>query len=158
MAWCLTKMSRRGFLLASCSAASIGLVTRARGDDSGDPWSKTELMEPRELATLLNSHGVVPHMYCVAFPVLYRGKHIPGAVLTGPANKAEGIQDLRKAVGSLPKNAAIVIYCGCCPMKDCPNIRPAYRTLRELEFNNLRVLELPTSFHTDWVLKGYPVA
>jgi hypothetical protein len=84
--------------------------------------------------------------------------HIPDAVFAGPANKAEGIADLRKAVGDLPKDTAIVIYCGCCPMKDCPNIRPAYRALRELGFTNLRVLDLPTNFHTDWVLKGYPVA
>jgi hypothetical protein len=28
----------------------------------------------------------------------------------------------------------------------------------ELGFTNLRVLDLPTNFHTDWVLKGYPVA
>jgi hypothetical protein len=43
-------------------------------------------------------------------------------------------------------------------MKDCPNIRPAYRALGELGFNNLRVLDLPMNFHTDWVLRGYPVA
>ena len=151
-------MNRRTFLSVSCSAASIALARNAPGDDSQDPWSKTELMEPQELAALLNSHGAVPYIYCVAFPVLYHGKHIPGAVFAGPANKAEGIEDLRKAVGRLPKNAPIVIYCGCCPMNHCPNIRPAYRTLKELGFHNLRVLNIPTNFHTDWVLKGYPVA
>jgi hypothetical protein len=79
-------------------------------------------------------------------------------MLAGPASKTEGIADLHPAVASLAKSSAIVIYCGCCPMKDCPNIRPAYRTLKELGFNNLRVLDLPTNFHTDWVLKGYSVA
>jgi hypothetical protein len=115
------------------------------------------LIEPLDLATVLNSHGAVPHVYCVAFPVLYRGKHILGAVFAGPASKTEGIADLRTAVRTLPKDAAIVIYCGCCPMKACPNIRPAYRTLKALGFSNLRVLDLPTNLHTDWTLKGYPV-
>jgi hypothetical protein len=79
-------------------------------------------------------------------------------MLAGPASKKKGIADLRSAVAGLPKNAAIVIYCGCCPMKDCPNVGPAFRTLKELGFNNIRVLSLPTNFQTDWALKGYPVA
>jgi hypothetical protein len=115
-------------------------------------------MDPRELATQLNSQHVLPYVYCVAFPVLYRQKRTPRAILVGPASKTEGIADLRTAVARVPKSAAIVIYCGWCPMKDCPNIRPTFRTLRELGFNNLRVLDLPTNFHTDWVLKGYSVA
>jgi hypothetical protein len=77
--------------------------------------------------------------------------------LAGPANKPEGITALRAAVKTLPHNSEIVIYCGCCPMKDCPNIRPAYRALKEMGFNHLRVLNLPTNFHTDWAAKGYPV-
>ena len=156
MTRCLCE-NRRGFLLASCSSATV-LAPGLRSADTTDPWSKKELMEPQELATVFNSHGTPPHIFCVAFPVLYRGKHIPDAVFAGPANKAEGIADLRKAVGGLPKDTAIVIYCGCCPMKDCPTIRPAYRVLNELGFTSLRVLELRTNFHTDWVLKGYPVA
>ena len=151
----LTDVSRRCFLL-TCTA--IVPTPAAQADDSPDPWSKADLMEPRELAALLNSKAPAPHIYCVAFPVLYRGKHIPGSVLAGPGNKAEGIADLRAAVSSLPKDAAIVIFCGCCPMERCPNTRPAFRTLRELGFNNVRVLALPTNFHSDWVEKGYPVA
>jgi hypothetical protein len=73
MTRCLTEMNRRGFL-TSCSAAATALVPSMRGSDSPDPWSKTELMEPRELATLLNSQRGLPHIYCVAFPVLYRQK------------------------------------------------------------------------------------
>jgi hypothetical protein len=49
-----------------------------------------------------------------------------------------------------------VIYCGCCPMLKCPNIRPAYSTLKELGFTHIRVLSLPTNLHTDWVSKDYP--
>jgi hypothetical protein len=34
----------------------------------------------------------------------------------------EGVATLRSAVQALPRNEEIVIYCGCCPMKNCPNI------------------------------------
>jgi hypothetical protein len=98
------------------------------------------------------------HLLCGVPPPLYRGKHILGAVFAGPTSKTEGIADLRAAVRTLPKEAAIVIYRGCCPMTACPNIRPAYSALKALGFNNLRVLDLPTNFHTDWAIKGYPVS
>jgi len=42
-------------------------------------------------------------------------------------------------------------------MKNCPNLRPAYRLLKELGFERLGLLDLPTNFRTDWVAKGYPV-
>jgi hypothetical protein len=90
--------------------------------------------------------------------VLYRQKHIPHAIFAGPGNKPEGVAALRMAVNKLPPSAEIVIYCGCCPMKDCPNIRPAYRNVKELGFDGVRVLDLQTNFHTDWVAKGYPIA
>jgi hypothetical protein len=42
-------------------------------------------------------------------------------------------------------------------MEKCPNIRPAYQTLKELGFSHVRVLNLHTNFHVDWSAKGYPV-
>jgi hypothetical protein len=88
--------------------------------------------------------------------MLYRGRHIAHAINAGPASKPEGIEALKKAVAGLAKDADIVIYCGCCPMLECPNIRPAYRTLKELGFTHVRVLSLPTNLHTDSVGKDYP--
>ena len=128
-----------------------------RGETTPDPWSKTELLEPSDLAKMLKLPEQPVRIICVTFPVLYRQKHIPHAQFAGPANKPEGIARLRAEVKTLPHNAEIVIYCGCCPMKDCPNIRPAYRALKGMGFNHLRVLNLSTNFHTDWVAKGYPV-
>jgi thiosulfate/3-mercaptopyruvate sulfurtransferase len=92
----------------------------------------------------------------IGFPVLYRSRHILHAIDAGPASKPEGIEALKKAVASVPKNAGIVIYCGCCPMDKCPNIRPAYRALKELGFTNIRVLSIPTSMDADWDSKDYP--
>ena len=149
--------SRRGFVLTAWPAAAALLGSHARAANPADPWSKSELMEPSELAQILNSGGAAPRVYCVAFPVLFRGKHIAHATFAGPGNKPAGIAALRAAVADVPKDARLAIYCGCCPMKDCPNIRPAYRLLKELGFKNLRVLRLPTNLYTDWVVKAYPV-
>ena len=146
---------RRTFLLGS---ATVPFVAGIRGEpDPADPWSKAELIEPADLMKALNTSNQQPHIICVTFPVLYRQKHIPHARFAGPTNKPEGTAVLRHTTEMLARTAEVVIYCGCCPMKDCPNIRPAYQTLKETGFQSLRVLNIRTNFHTDWVAKGYPV-
>src|SRR5450631_2055368 len=120
-----------------------------------DPWTKAEIMEPAVLVEALNS-GKPPVILCTAFSVLYRSKRIPHALEAGPGSKPEGIALLKKAVANLPKDSDIVIYCGCCPMVKCPNIRPAYRRLKEMGFTHFRILNVPENMHTDWYTKNYP--
>jgi hypothetical protein len=55
-----------------------------------------------------------------------------------------------------PKDADVVIYCGCCPFRDCPNIRPAFRVLQEMKFTRAKLLNIPTTLKADWINKGYP--
>ena len=120
-----------------------------------DPWTPGDVLQPAELAKAIE-FGKAPIVLSVAFPVLYKGWHIVHAINAGPTSKAEGIEALKSAVGKLPKDADLVIYCGCCPMVKCPNIQPAYRTLKELGFTRTRVLSIPTNLHTGWVSKGHP--
>ena len=112
-------------------------------------------MEPAALAKALES-SKAPTVISVAFPVLYNSKHIVPAAFAGPGSKPEGLEALKKAAAPLPRDADLVIYCGCCPMVKCPNIRPAYRTLKEMGFTHIRVLDIPTNMHTDWFSKDYP--
>ena len=136
----------------------FGLLTLAAiclAQEAGDPWTKGELMEPAALAAEVRS-AKPPVILCTAFSVLYRSKRIPHALEAGPGSKPEGIALLRKAVADLPKDADMVLYCGCCPMARCPNLRPAYRVLREMGFRHVRVLNIPTNMHEDWFGKGYP--
>lgn len=123
-----------------------------------DPWAAADLLAPAALAGELggpaNDRSLV---LCVGFPLLYHGGHVPGARLAGPASHPEGIVALKRAVQNLAPTHPIVIYCGCCPIKDCPNLRPAFRTLRELGFRQVRVLQLPDNFPQDWSAKGFPV-
>ena len=124
--------------------------------DASDPWTKSEVLEPSVLAGLIKDAKQPPTVLCFAFPVLYKLKHIAHAGFAGPGSKSEGIEMLKKAVANLPKDANLVIYCGCCPMVKCPNIRPAYRTLKELGFTHVRILDIPTNMNADWYSKNYP--
>jgi len=123
--------------------------------DAADPWPKSALLETASLAKEIQSPKP-PVVLCVAFPVLYRSRHILHAIDAGPGYKPEGIEALKKSAARLSKDADVIIYCGCCPMAKCPNIRPAYRTLKELGFTHVRVLNIPTNMHTDWFNKDYP--
>ena len=136
-----------------CSLTILAVLCLAQS--GGDPWPKTDLVQPADFAAQLQS-GKTPMVISVAFSVLYRSRHILHAVEAGPTEKPENIEALKKLVARSPKDADIVIYCGCCPMVRCPNVRPAYRTLKELGFTHVRVLEVPTNMHVDWYTKGYP--
>ncbi len=127
--------------------------------DANDPWltqgPKSEVLQPAVLADLIKGPKP-PTVICVAFPVLYHLKHISHASFAGPGSKPEGIEMLKKAVANFPKDADLVIYCGCCPMVKCPNMRPAYRALKEMGFTHIRILDIPTNMNTDWYTKNYP--
>lgn len=123
---------------------------------SEDPWKDDELIQPADLAHAL-SGSQKPFIFQTGVIHLYRMGHIPGSKYAGLATTAEGLETLKKTVQDLPRTSEIVFYCGCCPMPDCPNIRPAHRVLRELGFKKIKVLNLPNNFTQDWQMKGFPV-
>lgn len=122
-----------------------------------DPWTSADLVTPAQFAPTVSVKGPKPPVYYVGFSVLYRSKHIPGAVYSGPAAKPEGIELFKQSLRNVPRDKEIVIYCGCCPIAQCPNLRPAFRVAKEMGFKKVKVVMLPTSFGIDWVEKGYPV-
>ena len=131
---------------------------RLAAGDAGqtDPWSMSEVTQPADLARDL-SKGLKPQVVCVGVEALYRGAHISGAVYLGPASKPEGLEALKKWAKGTPRGERIVLYCGCCPMDKCPNIRPAFQALKEMGFTRLQVLSIPQDLVRDWVSKGFPV-
>jgi hypothetical protein len=153
---------KRRELLASLSAfpllaRSVPARESRPETPGGIPWPHGVLLEPAALAERLRDPANSPTVISVVFPVLYRQKHIAGAKFAGPTSRPEGISALKLAVSPLSKNTFIVLYCGCCPMVHCPNIHPAFETLRDLGYINVRVLDLPNNFRTDWQDKGFPV-
>jgi rhodanese-related sulfurtransferase len=114
------------------------------------------LIQPAELAIQLRSGVSQPLLLQVGFRALYDRAHIPGAEYAGPAREEEGLRHLRERVATLPRDAAIVIYCGCCPWSHCPNVAAAYAALRQLGFTHVKVLYIADNFGSDWLDKGYP--
>jgi thiosulfate/3-mercaptopyruvate sulfurtransferase len=126
---------------------------------SSEPWTAANTVRPADLVQeLAKSTGTnKPVVVCAAPAFLYRNGHVPGALFHGPASTKQGLSDLRRWAQSLSRSTNLVVYCGCCPLDQCPNLRPAFGALRDMGFTRLRVLVLPNSFGIDWVEKGYPV-
>ncbi|SRR5579883_179250 len=120
------------------------------------PWSPGEVIHAPDLADLV-AKKQAKYVFYVGFAQLYKSKHVPGAVYGGPARSQEGLDELKKAVAGVPKDAQIVLYCGCCPWDHCPNMKPAYNLLHGLGYSKIRIVEIPNSFAKDYIEKGYPV-
>ncbi len=118
-----------------------------------EPWTAKQLLEPADLAKILNdSKAKPPHIYCIGPQAV-----IKGSVFIGPTKERGNLDNLKKQLEKLPKDANIVIYCGCCPFSRCPNIRPAFELLNKMEFKDARLLNLTRNVKVDWIDKGYPV-
>lgn len=138
-------------------AAFAAVCLAAAG--STEPWVKTEIITPAELSSQLSAAPAEKIILIhVGFRALFNQGRIPGSQYAGPGAKAEGLAALKRLVEKTPRNQMIVIYCGCCPWQECPNIRPAFQVLKQMGFTNLKVLELPNALVTDWVGKGYPIS
>jgi thiosulfate/3-mercaptopyruvate sulfurtransferase len=125
------------------------------GDEQTNPWSTSEVVQPADLARELGK-GLKPQIVCVGVEALYREAHISGSAYLGPASKPQGLEELKKWAKGIPRGQRIVLYCGCCPMDRCPNIRPAFQALKEMGFTHLQVLSIPQDLGRDWVSKGFP--
>ena len=131
-------------------------LARVYATPQAEPWTGSQVEQPAELAKVLADPKTKrPLVVYVGFEYLYRGAHIQGALFHGAGSKPEGLDQVKKWAQGIPRDQAIVIYCGCCPWSRCPNIRPAFRALHKMGFTNLRVLAIPTDLLTDWVQKGY---
>jgi thiosulfate/3-mercaptopyruvate sulfurtransferase len=149
----------RRFCAFSCALIVIGMVAvfgyqHVFAADS----STLQTISVDELVQILKSSQAKPLLFHVGPHMLYQQAHIPDSEFLGQGSTPEGQQNLRNRVASLPKNIAIILYCGCCPWSHCPNVNPAYDTLKQLGFTNVKVLYMPNNFGADWVYKGYPVA
>ena len=154
----LHRIDRSVLVVAAFTAFAFGSITGFVLAAPYDPWTAEQTVQPPQFAKELRQQtGPHPLVICVGVRVLYNGAHPPGAVYYGPGSSQQGIIELKKYAATLPKNSDVVLYCGCCPLEKCPNLRPAFTALKDMGFRRLRVLLMPTSFNVDWVEKGYPV-
>jgi thiosulfate/3-mercaptopyruvate sulfurtransferase len=143
------------FLLLSLSLLLLALpFTHAQY--SGDPWTAAQTVQPADFAKELAAGKSKPTVLFVGFQRLYSAGHIQGAQYHGSGGRPEGLAEIKKWAEPLPRSINLVIYCGCCPLDHCPNLRPPFTMLHDMGFTKLRVLILPTSFAVDWAEKGLP--
>ncbi len=81
-----------------------------------EPWTEDQLMTPADLATIINSTTNPKPLIIDIGPAGL----IKDAINTGPANEKENLKKLKELLSKEKKDRQIVIYCGCCPFKNCP--------------------------------------
>src|ERR1700680_35727 len=118
-----------------------------------EPWRPDQLMEPKDLAVILNSSTVVKPLIISVGPAGL----IKDAVYIGPVHDKENFDKLKEFLSKEKKDRQIIIYCGCCPFEHCPNIRPAFKLLNDMKFTNQKLLNLSRNLKADWINNGYPM-
>ncbi len=121
--------------------------------DKPNLWRAKDLINPSDLAEILtNKNNKRPVIFNIGVV-----EDIKGAKRLGAANKKDNLEKLKDNLNILPKNTAVVIYCGCCPFEKCPNIRPAFTLLKDMGFSNGKLLNIPVNLQQNWINKGYPM-
>lgn len=156
------KYSRSTFLAGSTitlmvlMTSAITILQLARAQNLTDPWTTAQTIQPQDLVSEMSDGKTAPMVLFVGFQRLYTAGHVKGAQFHGSGGNAEGLAQLKSWAATLPRSTNLVVYCGCCPLEHCPNLRPAFSMLHEMGFTKLRVLILATSFAADWADKGLP--
>ena len=151
-------MKKRFLSIAISLTAPVAFVVIAAvsfsftGSRGVEPWKPEQLLAPADLAkTLQDPRAKQPIVFCIG-----PGAIIRGSIDIGPAKDSNKLAAFRKQLDKLPRDADIVIYCGCCPFVHCPNVRPAFALLTEMNFTHPRLLNLEHNIKTDWIDKNYP--
>ena len=132
--------------------SAVAIIVLLSFIQQSDPWTEKQLMQPAELAKIVSdSAAKKPYIFAIG-----PSAAIPYAIAIGSVKEKDNLENLKKELIKLPKDANIVIYCGCCPFAPCPNVRPAFALLNEMKFTNHKLLNLSHNFKTDWIDKGYP--
>lgn len=155
-AGCLAATAQDPVLFDGTNPVVLSFQSAADALPSDDAIPRTQLITPEQLNQSLKTAQQKPLLLAIGPHSMYSQAHIPGSEYMGAGSSDAGQQKLRDRVKSLPKNTAIVIYCGCCPWSHCPNVHPAYQLLHSLGYTNVKVVYITNDFGTDWVNKGYP--
>lgn len=135
------------------TALLLLITTTAFIAKQAEPWKLDQLMAPKDLADIINSSTDAKPLIISIGP----SGLIKGATDIGPVNKKENLNKLKQLLSEEKKDRNIVIYCGCCPFKSCPNIRPAFSLLNSMKFTKHKLLDLPHNLKVDWIDHSYPM-
>src|SRR5699024_9418037 len=119
---------------------------------SAEPWTKVQMMAPAKLAQKIEANQVDDMLILsIGFDDI-----IKGSIDLGPANDSTQLAALKDYLKTIPKDQSLVLYCGCCPLEKCPNVRPAFQLINAMGFTNAKLLNIETSIKANWLDKGYP--
>ena len=127
----------------------ISLVTFSCRNENKEPWENSQLIDPFELSESI-IHNKSYLIYSIGPAAI-----IKNSIDIGETRYEENLNKLRKKLASNSKKSEIIFYCGCCPFKDCPNIRPAFSLANSLGFKNHKLLNLANNLKSDWIDKNY---
>lgn len=142
----------RNFSIKLLALAFVLFLTVKSEAQNPINWTEEQLIQPADLADAIITKKNVPIIISVG-----PGSTIANSIDVGMVNNAEGLQKLKAKLSGMNKEEKLVIYCGCCPFEHCPNVRPAINVLKEMNFTNYFLLNLPNNVKKDWIDKGYPV-
>ena len=130
------------------------MSSRFRPRSVVEPWRSDQLLDPAELAARIirDLHAHQPVLLSIGPAAV-----IKNSIDVGPTQDKANLERLRVELDKLSRKSDVVIYCGCCPFKNCPNIRPAFRLMNEMKFERHKLLNLSSNIKMDWIDKGYPV-
>ncbi|MCC7399974.1 MAG: rhodanese-like domain-containing protein [Chitinophagaceae bacterium] len=143
-------MKKINCLAATMILVLVSIITYAQTE----PWKTGQLIEPKDLVAILNNPSSPQPLIFNIGPA----GSIKNATDIGPVSKKANLDKLKLLLSKEKTDRDIVIYCGCCPFKNCPNIRPAFKLLNEMKFSNQKLLNLTQNLKADWIDKGYPMA
>jgi thiosulfate/3-mercaptopyruvate sulfurtransferase len=144
---------RKNSLFIAIGAFILLSVAMAFSKKQTEPWRPNQLMEPKELADMISGSLTVKPLIIDIGPAGL----IKDAIHIGAVHENQNLDKLKEILSNENRDREIVIYCGCCPFQNCPNIRPAFTLLNEMKFTKQKLLNLPHNLKADWINNGYPM-
>ena len=150
-------LPRRQMLGLLASAGAVGACSRGSSGPQGQaPLAREHLIAPALVADKLAKGEPLAILY-VGPDTLFRRGRLPGARNIGEAGENDGVAALRAELDRTPLDTEVVLYCGCCAVRVCPNVRPADAVIAKSGRRNVWLLDLPTNLRTDWTDRGFPL-
>ncbi len=131
---------------------SFSFMKKKKKSDNGDiVYASNELIAPEVVAQKIINNEQGMYIFNTG-PV----DDIKGAINIGPVEQAKYLDKFKQIVDTLDPTSKVYIYCGCCPLAVCPNLKPAYALLQAKGFAEYKVIQMVQGIEEDWISKGYP--
>ena len=126
----------------------------SRNATEPNPWTTKDMVSPEKLSSLIQDNDKSND------PIILNigpSGAIKGSLKIGSVDNPKGLGLLTNRLSKIQKSKMVIVYCGCCPYDNCPNIRPAFTILNKQGFTNKKLLDLPVNLKVDWIDKGFPM-